>query len=64
VSEHRLDPVSLVAGVVFLALGIAGLLQAAGWIDGSTLLWSGAGIAAVFGLLGIAASARGLMRTR
>lgn len=54
--SHRLDPLSLVAGVVFLAFGTTGLLRAAGWIDGSAVLWAAIVVVTVLGLLGVTAS--------
>jgi hypothetical protein len=61
VSSHRLDPVSLVGGVVFLSLGAVGLLQAAGTIDSGAALWAAVASVVGLGVAGLVLSARSLI---
>lgn len=54
--SHRLDPLSLIAGVVFVLIGIGQLVGgvALGWLTLARLwpvLLVGAGVAVLFGLL-------------
>ena len=56
---HELDVVSLLAGLVFLALGGVGLLQGAGVVD-SGAPWAVIGAVAAVGLTGIVVSVRRL----
>ena len=61
-SEHDPDVLSLVAGVVFVALGAVGLARTAGWIDGAAPFWAAVAVAAGLGLLGAARSLYALAR--
>jgi hypothetical protein len=57
VTKHDLDLVSLVGGIVFLALGVVGLLRSSGRLDGGAVFW--AAVAGLIGL-GIVGAARSL----
>ena len=61
-ADHKLDLVSLVGGVVFLAFGIVGLLHGAGWIEGGSLFWAAVVVVAGLGAVGVARSVAGLLR--
>jgi hypothetical protein len=61
VSSHRLDPVSLVGGVVFLSLGIVGLLHAGGQIDSGAVLWAAVVTVVGLGAVGLVLSLRSLV---
>jgi hypothetical protein len=61
VSSHRLDPFSLVGGVLYLCLGAVGLLHAAGWIDGDAVLWTAVAAAVGLAIVGLALSIRSLV---
>jgi hypothetical protein len=61
VSSHRLDPFSLVGGVLYLSLGTVGLLHALGWIDGDAVLWAAVTAAIGLAVVGLVLSIRNLV---
>jgi hypothetical protein len=62
VSDHELDLVSLVGGIVFLALGVVGLLRVSGRIDDGAVFWAAVAVVAGLGILGAARSLTALLR--
>jgi hypothetical protein len=63
VSSHRLDPFSLVGGVLYLSLGGVGLLHAVGWIDRDAVLWTAVTAAVGLAIVGLVLSIRNLVAT-
>lgn len=61
-TQHELDLVSLVGGILFLAFGIVGLFHSAGWIEGGSLFWAAVVVIAGLGAVGVARSVAGLLR--
>jgi hypothetical protein len=60
VERHELDVVSLLAGLVFLAIGAVGLLQGAGVVENGAP-WAVIGAIAAVGVTGIVVSTRRLV---
>ena len=61
-SEHELDLVSLVGGILFLALGVVGLLRSSGRLDGSAPFWAAVAVVVGLGIVGAARSVWALTR--
>lgn len=61
-SEHDLDLVSLVGGVVLAALGAVGLARHAGLLDGAAAFWAVVAVVAGLGLVGAGRSLYALAR--
>ena len=57
-SSHRVDPLSLFGGVLFLSFGVVGLLHSAGWIDRGAPVWAAVAAVAGLGALGVGLSLR------
>jgi hypothetical protein len=62
VTKHDLDPVSLVGGILFLALGVVGLARTSGWIDDGAVFWAAVAVVVGLGILGAARSLSALIR--
>jgi len=62
VKNHELDLVSLVGGIVFLALGLVGLLRSSGRLDGGAVFWAAVAVVVGLGILGAARSLSALTR--
>lgn len=62
-TKHDLDLVSLVGGIVFLALGVVGLLRSSGWIDDGAVFWAAVAVVVGLGILGAARSLWALSRS-
>lgn len=55
-TKHDLDLVSLVGGIVFLALGVVGLLRSSGRLEGGAVFWAAVAVVVGLGILGAARS--------
>ena len=55
-TKHELDLVSLVGGILFLALGVVGLARSSGWIDDGAVFWAAVAVVVGLGILGAARS--------
>ena len=63
-SSHRIDFVSLVGAVVFLSLGLVGLLRSAGWIEHGAGFWALVAVVGGLGCIGAFGAIRGLVATQ